>query len=257
MVLQHRAPGIGAAEPGHAHPRLGHQPVGGLVGRLHRGDDRLRPKRGRSAGSMICACRSASAGRLYRCPKAPRSRKQFGIGGVADRMDGDLEIVHRRPAHLVLELGVGEQGQAALPRRVAIIGLEPGAARAERAVEIELHPAHAQVPVIEPGRRPRPRHRQQIVDARGVGEDAHSSWPRSPARRITAQSAAVVPMSAVLVTPKESRISCARASAGRAESAAAAAPPAPSGSSHCRRRPRWDCARRARPGRPPAPEWRR
>ncbi len=173
VILQHRAPGIGTAEPVHAHPRFGHQPVGGLVGRLHRGDDRVAPearqvRRVDDLGMLDPPAPVAFVGVRQFLDRG----QQFGIGGVADRVDGDLEIVHRRPAHLVLELGVAEQGQAALPRRVAVIGLEPGAARPERAVQVELHPAHAQMPVIEPGCRPRSRDRQQIVDARRIGEDA-------------------------------------------------------------------------------------
>ena len=103
-----------------------------------------------------------------------------GVGLIADRMDRDLEMVHRRPAHHILERGVADQRKAALARRVAIGLLQPGAARAERAVQIELHADHAQPPVIEPGRRPGAGDGEQVVDPRGVGEDADAQGARVP-----------------------------------------------------------------------------
>ena len=120
-VVEHRAPGIGAAEPLEPHPRLGHQPVRGLVGRLHRGD-------GAVAGEARQVRRIDDLGMLD--PPAPVAGigggklldriEQGGVGLIADRVDRDLEIVHRRPAHLVLERGVVDQREAALAGRVAI-----------------------------------------------------------------------------------------------------------------------------------------
>src|SRR3546814_1220041 len=50
--------------------------------------------------------------------------------------------------------------------------LQPRPARAERAVEIELHPDHAQLVVIQPGRRPRPADQRHIVDVVAIADDA-------------------------------------------------------------------------------------
>ena len=105
-------------------------------------------------------------------------------------------------------------GRPALAGRVAIILLEPGAARAEGAVEIELHADHAQAAVIEPGRRPLagdgdagcrcPRRR------RGSGPAVARDRRRGGS---SLQSSALVPMSATVVRPFDSNISCARAKA--------------------------------------------
>src|SRR3546814_3051200 len=68
-------------------------------------------------------------------------RQSLGIGGVADRVARDLELVHRRAHHLVAKLRGGKEGQALLPRRVAVRRLQPSAARSERSEE---HPSELQ-----------------------------------------------------------------------------------------------------------------
>ena len=100
--------------------------------------------------------------------------QHFMIGGVADRVDGDLEIVHRRAAHEITQLRVGDHRQAALARRIGIVRAQPGPARTQCAVEQQLHAAHAQMIVIEPRRRLRPGDQHHIVDAIGIGHDSHA-----------------------------------------------------------------------------------
>ena len=224
--------------------------------RLHRGDDAV-------AGEARQIGRIDDLGMLD--PPAPVAPigggklldrvEQSGIGLVADRVDRDLEIVHRRPAHQILEHGVVDQGQAALAGRVAIGLLQPGAARAERAVEIELHADHPEPPVIEPGRRPGAGDGEQIVDPRGVGEDPDAQRPASPARRITAQSSPLVPMSATRgEAVGEQDLLRPRRAPGRAGAAAAAASRARPAPSPRRRRCR-SGSRPVRSIRPPAGAW--
>src|SRR3546814_7154493 len=64
-----------------------------------------------------------------------------------------LEAVHRRAAHQVLELRVGEQALAALLRRVGIRRLEARPARPQRAVREQFDAAHLELVVVKPGRR--------------------------------------------------------------------------------------------------------
>src|SRR3546814_4301508 len=68
----------------------------------------------------------------------------------SDVCSSDL-LVHRRAHHLVAKLRGGKEGQALLSRRVAVRRLQPGAARSQGAVEIELHPDHAEAIVVEIG----------------------------------------------------------------------------------------------------------
>ena len=99
--------------------------------------------------------------------------ERLGIGGVADRMDRDLKLVHRRAHHLVAKLCGGEEGQTLLTRRVAVWRLQPCAARAQSPVEVELYPDHAQPVVIEPRRRFGPGDDRHIVDVGAIAQDTH------------------------------------------------------------------------------------
>ena len=101
-------------------------------------------------------------------------RERLRICAIADGMRGDLEIVHRGAAHHVEQLGVVDERQAALARHVRIIGLEQRPARAERAIEIELHAVEPQPVVIQPGGRAGAADRDHRLDPGGIGHDANA-----------------------------------------------------------------------------------
>lgn len=63
-----------------------------------------------------------------------------GVGLVADGVNGDLEVVHRRAAHEIAELGLVQARKALVVRRIGVGPLEPGPSRTQRTVEVELHP---------------------------------------------------------------------------------------------------------------------
>src|SRR3546814_10227270 len=85
--------------------------------------------------------------------KVGNGGKQLSIGRIAYRVNRDLEIIERGPAHLVPELCRIEQRQTEMDRLVVIGRLEQRPARAKRAVERELDAAEPQAISVEPGGR--------------------------------------------------------------------------------------------------------
>ena len=99
--------------------------------------------------------------------------EHFLVRGIADGMHRDLEAVERRAAHQIAQLRGREQRQAGVAGIVGVRPLQPGAARTERAVEVELHPAQPQPVIVEPGRRLRTGDQLHCRHTRGIGHDAH------------------------------------------------------------------------------------
>ena len=89
----------------------------------------------------------------------------------ADGVDRGLEIALCRAHQYVPQLGGAGQRQAGVARIVGIVLLEPRAATAQRAVEIDLDPVHAQLVVIKPWRRPCPGDQLHLVGPGSIGHD--------------------------------------------------------------------------------------
>ena len=149
-----RAPGVGAGQPLGPEPSFGHRPVAGLVSRLHRGDDpglRQPPDVGRIE-NLGMFDPPAAVGAIGLAQFLIRT-DDLRIGGIADGMHRDLEMIHRGAAGEVLQFGIVHQLKPARARRVAVRRLEPRPARAKRTIGVELDPGHAQAVAIEPRRR--------------------------------------------------------------------------------------------------------
>ena len=148
-------PGIGAFEAVGAEPLLGHQPVAGLMGRLHRGDDarRRRCAEGRRRSTIwACSIRQRRSRAVF-LSQLLVGADDLRIGRIADRVGRDLEAVRRPPVSRERSnLGVGMELQPARVRLVGVGLLQPRAARAERAVGEELDADRAQPIAVEPWR---------------------------------------------------------------------------------------------------------
>jgi len=86
-------------------------------------------------------------------------------------VDGGLEPVHRRAAHLVLELRRCQHRQAAFTGHVGIRLFQQCAARAQRAVDIELYPGQPEMVVIKPGRWRRSGNGDHVVYTASIRND--------------------------------------------------------------------------------------
>ena len=161
-----------------------------------------------SAGSAIWKCSIRQRRSLpYLSRQLLVGGDDLRVGGIADGVDRDLEPVACRLVGLGAKLCILQELQPARVRLVGVGLLQPGAARAERAVGVELDPAHPQ-PVAEQPRRRTVRHDcTHVLHAVGVAHDPDvQPAGLRPRGCIAAQSAADVPMSAAAVMPTESKL---------------------------------------------------
>jgi len=142
--LEDRGPSIGAFKPRRVEALFCHQPVAGLVGWLHRGDDagsgHSRNVRRVDDLDMLdppAAVAGVGLGKLFEGPD------DLCIGGVADGVDSQLETHAGGFACLRAQFGVSEEAKADCVRLVCIGPLQPGPTRAQCPVRVEFDPAHA------------------------------------------------------------------------------------------------------------------
>ena len=177
------------------------------------------PKRGMSAASRICACSMRKRGSFAAgCSREGRlvGVEDDPVGAVADRVGADLEAVGEGEAR-GLQDPLGRRHEEARVAGVVRVRLEErGAARAERAVGVELHRADGQHPA---GRGPAGRGRASSAGRRPSRRGACAACPgggRAPGRGRSRRCRR--PASVRLVTPFARHSSIASSSARRTSS---------------------------------------
>ena len=98
--------------------------------------------------------------------------QHFGIGGIADSMDRNLEFIERGTAHQVAQLGWGHRWQSDIARIIGIGPLQPRTARPQRSVQIQLHPVEPQFVLVQPRCRPGATNQLHRLDPGGIGHDS-------------------------------------------------------------------------------------